>query len=73
MAEIGTLTVKVDYDMQAVKDALRVERMWYLEAFEKMEYAFEDIIGRNELKVIAMEMCRDRIRKLNEELSDAED
>jgi hypothetical protein len=73
MAELETLTVKVNYDMQAVKDALRTERMWYLEAFEKMEYAFEDIIGRNELKVIAMEMCRDRIRKLMKELSDAED
>lgn len=63
-----TLTVKVDYDMQVVKDALRMERMWYLEAFEKMERAFENDVGDNYLKVIAMATCRDRIRKLEEAL-----
>jgi hypothetical protein len=71
MAELETLTVKVNYDMQAVKDALRTERMWYLEAFEKMEYAFEDIIDYdNPDQSGAMDACRDRIRKLMEELSD---
>jgi GH25 family lysozyme M1 (1,4-beta-N-acetylmuramidase) len=69
MAEIGTLTVKVDYDMQAVKDALRTERMWYLEAFEKMEYAFEDVIDYdNPEQAGAMAACRDRMRALMEEL-----
>lgn len=72
MAEIGTLTVKVDYDSQAVKDALRKERMWYLQAFDKIEYAFEDIIDYdNSDQAGAMAACRDRIRALIEELGDA--
>ena len=64
------LTVKINYDMQAVKDALRTERMWYLEAFEEIERVFEDSFDGNEQKVIAMAMCRDRIRKLIEELGE---
>lgn len=69
MAEIETLTIKLDYDMQAVKDALRTERMWYLEAFEKIEHAFENDVGGNEIKVVAMATCRDRIKALKEELT----
>lgn len=69
MAEIGTLTVKVDYDMQCVKDALRKEREWYLEAFRKIEYALEDIIDfDNPEQKGAMAACRDRIRALKDEL-----
>lgn len=67
-AKPENMTVKVTYDMQAVKDALRAERMWYLEAFEKIERAFEDDVGSDERKVVAMATCRDRIRKLIEEL-----
>lgn len=69
-AKPENLTVKVTYDMQAVKDALRTERMWYLEAFEKIERAFEDDVGSDERKVVAMAACRDRIRKLIEELGE---
>lgn len=54
-----------------LKDALRVERMWYLDAFEKIEYAFEDVIDYdNPDQVGAMAACRDRIRKLDDELYD---
>lgn len=70
MAEIGTLIVKVDYDMQCVKDALRKEREWYREAFEKIEYALEDVVDwSNPDQAGAMEVCRDRLRALDEELT----
>lgn len=72
MAEIGTLTVKVDYDMQCVKDALRKEREWYREAFEKIEYALEDVVDwNNPVQAGAMEACRDRLRALEDELSES--
>ena len=70
MAEIGTITVEVDYDMQCVKDALRKEREWYREAFEKIEYAMEDIVDYdNQYQAGAMAACRDRLRALEDELS----
>ena len=70
-AKPENLTVKVTYDMQAVKDALRTERLWYLEAFEKIEYAFEDIIDYdNPDQAGAMAACRDRLGKLEEELGE---
>lgn len=69
MAEIGTMTVKVDYDMQCVKDALRKEREWYLEAFRKIEYALEDIVDYgNPDQAGAMAACRDRLCALEDEL-----
>ena len=71
-AKPENLTVKVTYDMQAVKDALRKERMWYLQAFEKIERAFEHIIDYdNSDQAGAMAACRDRIRELIEELGNA--
>lgn len=71
MAKIGTLTVKVDYDMKCVKDALRKEREWYREAFEKIEYALEERVDWSDpIQAGAMEMCRDRLRALEEELAE---
>jgi hypothetical protein len=69
MAEIETLTFRIDYEMQCVKDALRKEREWYLEAFRKIEYALEDIVDYdNPEQAGAMAACRDRLRALEEEL-----
>jgi hypothetical protein len=63
------LTITLAYDTQIVKDALRAERLWYLEAFEKIEYGLEDIVDYdNPDQAGAMAACRDRIRKLQEEL-----
>ena len=41
-----------------------------LKAFEEIERAFEDDVGSNKQKVVAMETCLDRIRKLIEELGE---
>ena len=69
MAEIGTVAINVEYDMQCVRDALRKEREWYREAFEKIEYALEDVVDYdNSEQAGAMAACRDRLRALEEEL-----
>jgi hypothetical protein len=71
MAEVETLNVRIEYDWDAVKDALRAERMWYLEAFRKIEYELEGVVDcKNEGQVCAMATCRDRIRKLEKELGE---
>lgn len=69
MAEIGQLTIKIDYDHQSVKDALRKEREWYRDAFEKIEYALEDIVDyENANQAGAMAACRERLAALYEAL-----
>lgn len=69
MAEIGTATVKIRYDMQMVRDALKKERQWYLDAFRKIEYALEDVVDYgNPEQAGAMAVCRNRIAALEEEL-----
>ena len=71
MAEIDKITVKVDYDSQSVRDALRVERMWYLEAFRKIEYELEDVVDYDHPgQAGAMAACRDRLSKLEDELGE---
>ena len=71
MAEIDKITVKVDYDSQAVRDALRMERMWYLEAFRKIECELEDVVDYgNPGQAGAMAACRDRLSKLEDELGE---
>lgn len=66
-----TLTFKVNYDMQAVKDALRTERMWYLEAFKKIEPCLEWMFAESpaEDTFSALTVCRERMRALEDELN----
>lgn len=65
MATVEKLTFNI---AKEVKDALREERQWYLDAFEAIERAFDGDTHGNESKVKAMAKCRDRMRALYSEL-----
>lgn len=70
MVNLETMTVKVEYDMKAVKTALRQERQWYLAAFEQIEPCLEWMFAESpaEDTQAALNVCRNRINALKEDL-----